>query len=61
MPLAESAVRLKDQMDEYRHAAERARKNESVLEKYKKKLEDMAGMHQTIKVRHFIPVSMLMR
>lgn len=49
-PKAEECVRLKDQMDEYRHATERARKAENALEKYKKKLEESADLRRTIKV-----------
>ncbi|KAK4702513.1 hypothetical protein P7C70_g3710, partial [Phenoliferia sp. Uapishka_3] len=48
-PRAEEAVRLKDQMDEYRHAAEKAKKTENVIEKYKKKLEESADLRRTIK------------
>ncbi|ORY88555.1 HOOK protein-domain-containing protein [Leucosporidium creatinivorum] len=48
-PRAEEAIRLKDQMDEYRHAAEKAKKTENVLEKYRKKLEESADLRRNIK------------
>lgn len=65
--LADSAARLKDQVDEYvsppscfalkanfacryKHAAERLQKNENVMEKYKKKLQEGADLRQTVKV-----------
>lgn len=47
----EEAARLKDQIDEFRHAAEKAKKTENALEKYKKKLEESADLRRTIKVR----------
>lgn len=37
-------------MDEYRHAAEKAKKTENVIEKYKKKLEESADLRRNIKV-----------
>ncbi|CAJ0750862.1 13079_t:CDS:10 [Entrophospora sp. SA101] len=37
---ADEAAKLKDQLDEYRHAADKLKKTENVIEKYKKKLED---------------------
>lgn len=49
-PKAEEATRLKDQMDEYRHAAEKAKKTENVIEKYKKKLEESADLRRSMKV-----------
>ncbi|GAA5907780.1 hypothetical protein JCM5296_004534 [Sporobolomyces johnsonii] len=48
-PKAEEAVRLKDQMDEYRHASEKAKKQENVIEKYKKKLEEAADLRRNLK------------
>lgn len=48
-PLAESVTRLTDQLDEYRQVALKARKDEAVMEKYKKRLESMAELHQSIK------------
>lgn len=50
-PKAEEALRLKDQMDEYRHASEKAKKQENVIEKYKKKLEEAAETRRMLKVR----------
>lgn len=44
-------MRLKDQVDEYRHAAEKLNKTENVMEKYKKKLEESAEMRKKVKVR----------
>lgn len=49
-PRAEEAARLKDQVDEYRHASERAKKQENVIEKYKKKLEEAAETKRMLKV-----------
>lgn len=49
-PRAEEATRLKDKMDEYRHAAEKAKKHENALEKYKKKLEEQADLRRSLKV-----------
>lgn len=37
-------------MDEYRHASERAKKQENVIEKYKKKLEEAAETKRMLKV-----------
>ncbi|EGU12783.1 hypothetical protein RTG_00801 [Rhodotorula toruloides ATCC 204091] len=48
-PKAEEALRLKDQMDEYRHASEKAKKQENVIEKYKKKLEEAAETRRMVK------------
>jgi protein HOOK3 len=39
---AEEARQLRDQVDEYKHATERLKKTENVIEKYKKKLEETA-------------------
>lgn len=50
-PRAEETTRLKDQMDEYRHAAEKAKKSEAVLEKYRKKLEEAGDLRRSLKVR----------
>ncbi|KIJ29889.1 hypothetical protein M422DRAFT_36799 [Sphaerobolus stellatus SS14] len=47
--LADQAARLKDQVDEYRHAAEKLQKTENVMEKYKKKLEESADLRRSIK------------
>jgi hypothetical protein len=49
---ADEAVRLKDQVDEYRHAAEKLSKTENVMEKYKKKLEEGAELRKKVKVCH---------
>ncbi|KZO93191.1 HOOK-domain-containing protein [Calocera viscosa TUFC12733] len=46
---AEEAARLKDQVDEWRHTAERYQKNENVIEKYKRKLEETADLRRQIK------------
>ncbi|KAG8811256.1 hypothetical protein FRC17_002555 [Serendipita sp. 399] len=46
---ADEAVRLKDQVDEYRHAAEKLSKTENVMEKYKKKLEESADLRRRVK------------
>jgi protein HOOK3 len=47
---AEQSTRLKDQLDEYKHAAEKLQKTENVIEKYKKKLEESADLRRQIKV-----------
>ncbi|CAG8711752.1 10285_t:CDS:2, partial [Acaulospora colombiana] len=46
---ADEAMRLKDQVDEYRHAAEKLAKTENVMEKYKKKLEESADLRRRVK------------
>ncbi|CAG8512807.1 4035_t:CDS:10 [Diversispora eburnea] len=46
---ADEASRLKDQLDEYRHAAEKLKKTENVIEKYKKKLEEGADVRRSLK------------
>jgi protein HOOK3 len=46
---AELAARLKDQLDEYRHTAEKLQKAENVIDKYKKKLEETADLRKQIK------------
>ncbi|KAG8700904.1 hypothetical protein FRC09_005693, partial [Ceratobasidium sp. 395] len=46
---ADEAARLKDQVDEYRHAAEKLHKTENVMEKYKKKLEESADLRRHVK------------
>jgi len=59
---AEEAARLRDQLDEYvtcgcvaetvryRYTADRLQKTENVVEKYKKKLEESAGLRREFKV-----------
>ncbi|KAJ1979913.1 hypothetical protein H4R34_002655 [Dimargaris verticillata] len=44
------ATRLRDQLREYKHAAEKLQKTEHVLEKYKKKLEESGDLRRQIKV-----------
>ncbi|KAJ1909299.1 hypothetical protein IWQ60_011247 [Tieghemiomyces parasiticus] len=46
---ASEAARLRDQLQEYRHAAEKLQKTEHVIEKYKKKLEDSADLRRQFK------------
>nr|XP_018261439.1 uncharacterized protein I303_05877 [Kwoniella dejecticola CBS 10117]OBR83597.1 hypothetical protein I303_05877 [Kwoniella dejecticola CBS 10117] len=46
---AAEAVKLRDQVDEFKHAAERLKKSENVIEKYKKKLEDSAGLRREMR------------
>ncbi|KAJ6618243.1 HOOK protein-domain-containing protein [Mycena sp. CBHHK59/15] len=46
---ADEAVRLKDKVDEYRHAADKLQKTENVMEKYKKKLQEGADLRQHVK------------
>lgn len=40
---------MKDQLDEYRHTAERLRKSENVIEKYRKKLEESANLRRELR------------
>ncbi|KAJ7070368.1 HOOK protein-domain-containing protein [Mycena belliarum] len=47
--MADEAVRLKDKLDEYRHAADKLQKTENVMEKYKKKLQEGADLRQHVK------------
>ncbi|KAJ1966862.1 hypothetical protein H4R35_006878, partial [Dimargaris xerosporica] len=44
------ATRLRDQLREYKHAAEKLQKTEHVLEKYKKKLEESGDLRRQVKV-----------
>lgn len=46
---ANQAARLKDQLDEYRHAADKLQKTENVMEKYKKKLQESADLRSHVK------------
>ncbi|CAG8608544.1 1048_t:CDS:10 [Acaulospora morrowiae] len=46
---ADEAARLKDQLDEFRHATDKLRKTENVIEKYKKKLEEGADVRRSLK------------
>lgn len=46
----DEAVRLRDQLQEYKHAAERLTKSEHVIEKYKKKLEEGADLRRQVRV-----------
>ncbi|KAK8854821.1 hypothetical protein IAR55_003560 [Kwoniella newhampshirensis] len=46
---AAAAAKLRDQLDEYRHTAERLQKSENVIEKYKKKLEESAGLRRELR------------
>ncbi|KAF8636696.1 hypothetical protein AX17_003501 [Amanita inopinata Kibby_2008] len=46
---ADETARLKDQLDEYRHAADKLQKTENVMEKYKKKLQESADLRQRLK------------
>ncbi|CAG8597198.1 14253_t:CDS:10, partial [Funneliformis mosseae] len=46
---ANEAARLKDQVDEYRHAADELRRKENVIDKYKKKLEEAADLRRNYK------------
>lgn len=47
---ADEGVKLKDQMEEYRHASDRLQKSENVIEKYKKKLEEGADVRRQLKI-----------
>lgn len=46
---ANEATRLKDQVDEYRHLADKSQRLENALEKYKKKLEETSAMRRQLK------------
>ncbi|KAK4056140.1 hypothetical protein OIO90_002871 [Microbotryomycetes sp. JL221] len=48
-PRAEEASRLQDQLDEHKHFAERLKKAENVVDKYKKKLEEAGDLRRQIK------------
>ena len=48
---AHELVRLKDQLDEHKHASEKLQKAENVIDKYKKKLEEGVEMKRRLKVR----------
>jgi len=48
-PRAQEAAKLKDELDEYRHGADKVKKMEHVVEKYKKKLEDQATVKRQLK------------
>ncbi|KAJ2323934.1 hypothetical protein GGI00_005479, partial [Coemansia sp. RSA 2681] len=45
----DEAVRLRDQLQEHRHAAERLAKSEHVIEKYKKKLEESTDLRRQVR------------
>ena len=42
--------KIKDQLDEFRHAADKLQKAESVIDKYKKKLEEGTELRRRTKV-----------
>ncbi|RKO91922.1 hook-related protein family, partial [Blyttiomyces helicus] len=46
---AEEAAKLKDQLDEFRHMADKLQKSEAIIEKYKKKLEESADLRKHVK------------
>ncbi|KAJ1983007.1 hypothetical protein H4R33_004929 [Dimargaris cristalligena] len=45
----EEVVRLRDQIQEYKHAAEKLQKTEHVIEKYKKKLEESSDYRRQLR------------
>lgn len=47
---AELAAKLKDQLQEYRHTAEKLQKAEVARDKYKKRLEETSDYRRQIKV-----------
>ena len=47
---AEEASRLKDQLDEFRHTADKLQKSEAMIDKYKKKLEEVGDLRKQMKV-----------
>ncbi|KAJ3046327.1 hypothetical protein HDV00_000141 [Rhizophlyctis rosea] len=46
---AEEASRLKDQLDEFRHTADKLQKSEAMIDKYKKKLEEVGDLRKQMK------------
>lgn len=46
---ADEVPRLREQLDESRQVEERLNKSENVIEKYKKKLEDSAGLRRQLR------------
>ncbi|KAJ2519279.1 hypothetical protein H4217_002801 [Coemansia sp. RSA 1939] len=46
----DEVARMRDQLQEYKHAAERLAKSEHVIEKYKKKLEESTDMRREMRV-----------
>lgn len=46
---ADEASKLKDEVDEYRHLADRLQRTENANEKYRKKLEEVAGVRRHLK------------
>ena len=51
---ADEAEALRDELEEYRHELERMDKLESLLEKYKRKVEDTTDLKRQIKVIKYI-------
>lgn len=47
---ASEVAKLRDQVEEFRQVEERLHKNENVIEKYKKKLEDSAGLRRELRI-----------
>ncbi|KAJ1553274.1 Protein Hook 2, partial [Cladochytrium tenue] len=47
---AEENVRLKDQLDEFRHFADKLQKSEALIEKYKKRIEETGDLRRQLKV-----------
>lgn len=47
-PVVHDYDRLKDEHDEWKHQIEKARKSENVIEKYRRKLEDMNKLRATV-------------
>src|SRR5262249_38690231 len=47
---AELAAKLRDQLQEYRHTAEKLQKSETAKEKYKKRLEEAGDLRRQVKV-----------
>ncbi|KAI9358583.1 hypothetical protein DFJ73DRAFT_757870 [Zopfochytrium polystomum] len=46
----EENTRLKDQLDEFRHFADKLQKSEAMIEKYKKRMEESADLRRQIKL-----------
>ncbi|KAJ3333713.1 hypothetical protein HDU76_004859 [Blyttiomyces sp. JEL0837] len=47
----EETSRLKDQLDEFRHFADKLQKSEAMIEKYKKKMEEGADLRKQVKTQ----------
>ncbi len=51
--LADQALKLKDEVDILRDAADKAAKYEATIESYKKKLEDFGDLRRQVRIKFF--------